>query len=97
VWIAKTRQQPDGPPSDWGNLTFHVLQVLLDPEGLRAAYGESVKVPVSNGRYTIAKNTRGYHLPIPETVAHRIVDAWLSGGAEAAIQTAYDLLPPSQR
>ena len=80
----------------------HVLEILLDPEGLRAAYGET-KIETGEGkrpfRYNARSKVKGGKnaLMINEMIARRILDAWLSGGAEAAIQTAFDLLPPSQR
>lgn len=108
-------------PIIWvGNDNFHPLEILLDPEGLRAAYGdEPVAYGVSFHRpgelqkeaaFTLAPDADsflGRRIPdsdgawtdTPEwlAAAQDILHAWLSGGAEAAIQTAFDLLPPSQR
>lgn len=95
------------------------IRVLLDPQGLRAAYGdEPVAYGVSFHRpgelqkdaaFTLgpdADSFLGRRIPdsdgawtdTPEwlAVGQDILHAWFSkprGGAEAAIKTAYDLLP----
>lgn len=66
----------------------HILELLLDPEGLRAVYGEVERIDHGDGlRMDI------FNPPFWRRAANRILDAWLSGGAEAAIDTAYSLLP----
>lgn len=65
----------------------HVFAILLDPQGLRAAYCQQPS------RWDLPETER---IAIP---ARHILDAWLSkpeGDAEAAIRTAYDLLPSSR-
>ncbi len=83
---------------------FHydsILEILLDPAGLRAAYGDH---GVCSGCLNkIAKKCHceiyGGNAPdiegIDYVVAHRILDTWLSepdGDAIGAIRTAYFLL-----
>lgn len=74
--------------------THHILEILLDPKGLKAAYlrPESLcdNPKCGNNAFGGSHQHHGYS---PDTIAHRILDSWLSGGAEAAIKTAYDLLP----
>lgn len=72
-----------------------ILEILLDPAGLKAAYGEDLAAACEHGiptnpptDYKVRTWKANY-----EVVATRILAAWLSGGSEAAIQTAYDLLP----
>ena len=67
--------------SDGYNMHWHVLGILLDPKGLKAAYGEEMAAGMLTS-WTVWKYS-----------AHSILDAWLSGGAEKAINTAYNLLP----
>ena len=62
-----------------------LLDLLLDPEGLREAYGE--KTPKDYG-----VKHHGFSEYWLE-VSHRILDSWLFVGPEKAIDTAYDLLP----
>jgi hypothetical protein len=91
---GRVRIHSDGLEDD-----VHVLQILLDPEGLKAAYVPSTEKVSRHsrrlGRTVIRevptkprKREKRIHY-----VAYAIVNAWLSGGAEAAINTAYDLLP----
>lgn len=78
-----------------GTFTTHVLEILLDPAGLRAAYGEEQRVirefdPPYFGCEGIVDEQQF------KKAAIRILDAWLSkpeGDAEGAIKTAYQLLP----
>ncbi len=73
---------------------FHPLEILLDRAGLRAAYGESVFFIDETFVAMPADNPWGREGGISwEVAARRILDAWLSGGSEAAIQTAFNLLP----
>lgn len=65
---------------------FHILEILLDPEGLKAAYGEEVKTITYND--SIILNNPAYI-----GVAEITLRAWLTEGPTAAISTAYDLLP----
>lgn len=68
------------------SMTGTILNVLLDPEGLKAAYGER---PTLNDVSIAGKVTNKEC----DVCAFLILDSWLSGGAEAAINTAYSLLP----
>ncbi len=63
---------------------YHILEILLDPKGLRAAYGEDGK-----------PDDPTYMASGSLIAAHRILDTWLSsnGDAAAAINRAFQLLP----
>ncbi len=77
-----------------------VIEILIDPQGLRGAYGTELACrgckkrcfdtkPCEDHEY--ARNDRLHVL-----AAYCILDAWLSepeGDPAAAIKTAYDLLP----
>ena len=91
-----------GAIQDWGVVIFiddgtpsyeAVLMILLDPQGLRAAYGGkrlSERIMMGQTLYN-AHFTASHRKP-----AHRILDAWLSkpeGDPVAAIDTAFKLLP----
>lgn len=67
-------------PKDAEWIVEHILAILLDPEGLKAIWPDE--------KYGTETSQTG------KVRAHQILDAWLSGGAEAAIETAHDLLPP---
>lgn len=73
-----------------------VIEILLDPEGLKAAYGDGPATPYKH----MEGNHSSYIVPTQyEYVADRILNAWLSkseGNAEAAIKTAIDLLPQNR-
>jgi len=79
----KSRIGGTGEPTS-PDTVAHILEILLDPAGLRAAY-EMLGIGFHNGRPVLAKIA----------VAHDILDTWLSSEGDAAktIQTAYDLLP----
>lgn len=65
----------------------NVIACLLDPEGLKAAYGGTpYGMTAEEYRFTGLRDW-------PLDCGHRIFSSWYSGGAEAAIDTAYDLLP----
>ncbi len=74
---------------------MHILEILLDPEGLRAAYGDSITEEQSS----LIKGGTIFNIGVTyfwKIVAQMITDSWLSkpqGDTEGAIQTAYDLLP----
>lgn len=70
----------------------HVLEILLDPEGLRAAYGEGTQKFLP---YMWNCLVTDHSIPLNAPfVAHRILDTWLSSGdPTATIQTAFSLLP----
>jgi hypothetical protein len=72
-----------------------ILEVLLDPDGLRAAYRDgkshSEALCIEGGEVGLYRLSEAPHAH--RMAAHRILDAWLSNGADAAISTAYDLLP----
>jgi hypothetical protein len=79
--------------------TCHILEVLLDPEGLKAAYGEHLPCSICSLYERHPERKDEGHGCISGTwrdVARTILDAWLSGGADAAIRTAYELLPGSR-
>lgn len=70
-----------------------VLRLLLDTDGLRAAYGEDT----NDGMTEIKPNaTVGFITPSWTYVFHKILDAWHSGkgnNLRAALECAVDLLP----
>ena len=84
---------------------YKVLEILLDPAGLRAAYGDEPMFSVKTGdskkdifmNYTAAYLVRKGGLPAHwHSVSVMILLAWLSkpeGDTDAAIKTAFDLLP----
>lgn len=88
----------------WGK-SFGVIEILLDPEGLRAAYsgirtlietGDEQKDLILNAVSDELK-ARGRLPEYWEWAAQIILLAWLStpeGNPTAAIKTAFDLLPP---
>lgn len=74
----------------------NVLACLLDPKGLRAAYAPqgTEECVVDKGGGNVTRYTR--RIPYQGAVkkaSYAILNAWLSGGAEAAIDTAHSLLP----
>lgn len=74
----------------------HILEILLDPEGLRAAYGE--KADDHQVEMVDCKDPIIFNLgltPFWKVTAQHILNAWLSssGDAEKTISCAYDLLP----
>ena len=76
---------------DESDNSWHILEILLDTEGLKAAYGERDRCRhCGNLKCTC---DFPYIVPTFDVVAHDILDSWISGGAEEAINTAYDLLP----
>lgn len=70
----------------------HVLEALLHAKGLVAAYPgnwcEDCEGPCP------PSEQHPWGISFANYAAHTILTAWLSGGAEAAISTAYDLLRP---
>jgi hypothetical protein len=74
---------------------YILLTILLDPQGLKAAYEDKQCDPEGDiGEGPSYWNARfGIDRRIWQHKAHKILDSWLSGEAEAAITTAYDLLP----
>lgn len=81
---------------------YHILEVVLDPEGLKAAHCYDFSIETGDDRKDILLNAIHEHmkrsgkLPRPWQMAgHLILDSWLSGGSEAAINTAFSLLPKS--
>lgn len=79
---------------------FSVLEILLDTDGLKAAYGEELtfKLDVSHkpAGQTAEVSFRD-ELPRWRFVAASIANTWHSGDGnniQAAIETAYKLLPP---
>lgn len=87
---------------NFGGKNAHVLEVLLSPQGLKAAYGDQY-VCADCGKPTegICKNCEydGVYCPSSQMRcaynAHAILDTWLSsnGDAAAMIDTACNLLP----
>ena len=77
----------------------HILEILLDPEGLRTAYGEEktaeqIKVVPPNGNKEDAFLSYLDPQPIWELNAKYILNEWLeTSSAEETISVAYDLLP----
>lgn len=82
-------------PTGFEIAAVHVLEILLDPEGLKAAYpgiaGEARMGIVLAAILNKIKN--GQLVMNADLSAHLILDSWLSGGATAAIDTAFTLLP----
>lgn len=80
-----------------------ILEILLDPSGLRAAYGEKAVCESCLNRIAAqchcgVDEGEGFPdvLEFYIVAARRILDAWLSkpeGDTDAALQTAFDLLP----
>ena len=75
---------------------YSILEILLTPEGLKAAYGTSEEFyRASPVHGHIGESLERWHW-----VARGINEAWLSGGAEKAIKMAYErlstapILPP---
>jgi len=69
------------------------LEILLDPAGLKAAYGG-----YKDFSYCSECQQRDYYHPNIEQnagrVAHQILDTWLeTSSPEKTIETAYSLLP----
>lgn len=87
----------DGEPQG----SVHLIGLLLDGQGLRAAYGEGKSHSQARsfehgqaGEYRLIEAPHANRM-----AAHRILDAWLSkpeGDVEAAIRTAYGLLTNSR-
>lgn len=78
-----------GVDCDGDEFSAHILTILLAPQGLRAAYTTADKPDTLDW-------ATGDPVPFWKFNAHEILDAWLSkpeGDAEAAIRTAFDLLP----
>lgn len=67
--------------------SHHILEILLDPEGLKAIWPECklCKEPSSIHYHNEFKTN--------EDVAYLTLEAWLEGGAEAAIDRQFSLLP----
>lgn len=65
---------------------INYLEILLDPAGLQAAYGDE----------WIELKGRGYTMKVWEYNAEQILRAWLHEGLESAIETAFSLLPKPQ-
>lgn len=74
----------------------HILAILLDPSGLKAAYDSK---PWHGGGFFSSDGTLDYSVSSDglrsRHAAHQILELWISseGNATAAIQTAFDLLP----
>ena len=75
-----------------GECYCFILAILLDPEGLRAAYGREPRVE-QNTKEKTDRALIHWIMPCWEFAARKILREWLYDGAEAAINTAYDLLP----
>lgn len=68
---------------------YHPLVILLDPEGLKAAYGEAPQ-DMTSEEYKFT-GLREWH----RDCGHQILNTWLTSNGDAAktIETAYNLLP----
>jgi len=75
-----------------GRATLHILEILLDKEGLVAAYGDK---PFSGGFFAVDNDLEFTAKSRWRQAGHEILELWFSGGWEAAINVAYDLLPKS--
>jgi hypothetical protein len=86
-----------------GDVATHILEILLDREGLRAAYGRGLAckncaavvkwdIKLACQRDDCWHPKAGY-ITRDWAVAHMILLAWLADGAEEAIDTAHSLLP----
>jgi len=76
----------------------YILEILLDTDGLKAAYPGQMYEDCSSGEYVFGfcpKDERHpWSVPSYSNIAHSILTEWNTGNnAEAAIKTAYDLLP----
>lgn len=75
-----------------GEPEYGVIEILLDPSGIRAIYGSKVQ-----NFFTYMKNSILTDHSVPKIysfVAHRILDTWLeTSSPEKTIETAYSLLP----
>lgn len=76
--------------TDGYNNHGHILEILLDPQGCKAVWGEEMdtRTIVRDGVVEFLKVNGGY-------VAHEILNTWYdsNGDAAATIDTAYSLLP----
>jgi len=81
---------------------LHLLEVLLDQDGLKAAYGkrdvcdrcgEDFQECTLDDQEEIDTFDGGCATTACDFAAHSILDAWLCCGPEAAVETAYQLLP----
>lgn len=76
---------------DWEGLWEHILNILLDTQGLRAAYGEETA-------YETVRNVNGDIKIMHDNwrlASHQILDAWHSGEGnnyKEAISVAHSLL-----
>ena len=52
----------------------HVLQILLDTDGLKAAYGEQIYASWPKG--TLYPNSDEYQITRSKNASNRIIDAW---------------------
>lgn len=70
---------------------FHILECLLDIEGLKAAYGtehvEVIRAPLKSGKFFVRLDEAW------ASAGHKILDSWFTDGANSAIDTAFSLLP----
>lgn len=77
----------------------HILEILLDPKGLRAAYPGKCCEDCSEGEKLFgscpADGGHPWAVERAPNVGHEILTEWIAsnGDAAATIDTAYDLLP----
>lgn len=89
-----------------GARSRYILEILLDTNGLKAAYGErvahdfdfsAIDEPCKRCKLRHGQWVGDYCTPGYIDISHSILDAWHSGpgnNLQAAIETAYKLLPP---
>lgn len=76
---------------------WHILEILLDPQGLKAAYEAfTVEDDVKLNRYSARIFMMGFN-PYWKLIGHIVFNEWLNsnGDLQKTIQAAYDLLPSS--
>lgn len=67
---------------------YVIIELLLNREGLKAAYGNDTCLYSFDGIHATGEELETWFW-----VGRAISNAWLSGGSDSAIETAYDLLP----
>jgi len=78
--------------SDLSFREFHILEILLDTDGLKAAYNKKPCSCKDNG--DACGICGGYSGAYWRHVSQKILQSWNSGNnVTAALETAYDLLP----
>lgn len=77
-----------------GSMIGHILEILLDTHGCKAAYGEQLYASWPKG--TLYPNSDEFQITRWENASNRITDAWHSGegnNVRAALESAVSFLP----